>query len=276
MYTPEQIQTQILTEKTNRSELAGLTNVSNTSVWFGWMFLTSTIISWFSTILDLFKSDVQKIIDSNQYGNDQWWFNKILAYQHGDLLAFINNIYQYPVIDASKQIVKFCSISTVGGIVQVKAAAEAGGQPVVLDAGQLAGLLAYCTQFRPAGIRFGVQSLQADTLKMLLNVYYNASADITLLKPAVNTAIQNFLSNLNTTSGISSSNFDGTFYVNKFIDAIQAVPGIVNDQVEVLQIAAKNGPDAYQTFTSRYKSKAGYFMIDPAYPLTAVINFIPA
>ncbi|MBB6131320.1 baseplate J/gp47 family protein [Mucilaginibacter lappiensis] len=266
--TIQEIEDEINAAKVASTALDGLTSVSNTAVWRLWIFITAGLFSNLERLWDLFQAVIQAIIDNNQYGNDPWWQKKVLAFQYGDLLAFINNIYQYPVIDTTKQIVQFCSITSNGGKVQIKAAGSVAGQPAVLTADQVAGLLSYCQTIRPSGVKFTVQSLVADTLKMYLNIYYDASGDINVIKAAVKTAIQNYLSNLNTVT------FDGTLYVNKLIDAIQVVPGVIGNQVDVLSIAAKNGPDAYTTFTSSYQPKAGYFMIDPDFNLDTTITYL--
>lgn len=273
--TAEEIQDQILTVKATRPELGGLNSVSNSAIYLLWIILTSNIIAFFERIMDLFKADVKAIQDSKQYGTDEWWYDVVLAYQHGDLLAFIKNIYQYPVIDPTKQIVKFCSITSLNGSVQIKAAASAGGQPVVLDNDQINGLTAYLKQKRPSGSRWVVQSLQADTLKIFGNVYYNASGDINIIRPAVKAAIQTFLLDLNTASSTATNrNFDGTLYVNKLIDAIQAVPGVIENQFDLTQISAKNGADAYKIFTSSYAPKSGYFKIDPDFDLDTTLIYL--
>jgi hypothetical protein len=274
--TTQQINDQIITVKDATPELSDLDSVSNSAIWRLWIFLTAQLFNYLEVLWDQFKAVIQAIIDNNQYGNDQWWYKKIIAFQYGDLLAFINNIYQYPVIDASKQIVQFCSITSNGGKVQIKVAGSVAGHPAVLSVDQVAGLLAYCKTIRPSGIKFTVQSLAADSLKMYLNIYYDASGDIDVIKAAVKTAIQNYLLNLNTPTPNGVANFDGTLYINKLTDAIQVVPGLIGNQVDVLQIAAKNGPDAYVNFTSSYYPKAGYFMIDPDFNLDDTINYIAA
>ncbi len=273
--TADQILAQIQAEKAARTELGQLTSLSNTAIYFLWMVITSNVLAFFERLMDLFKADVQAIQDSKQYGTDEWWFDIVLAYQHGDLLAFINNVYQYPVIDATKQIIKFCSITAQGGKVQIKAAASTGGQPTVLTVDQINGLTDYLQQKRPSGSKWVVQSLQADTLKIFGNIYYNASGDINIIKPAVKAAIQTFLLDLNTASSTATNrNFDGTLFVNKLIDAIQAVPGVIDNQFDLLQIAAKNGGDPYVVFTSSYEPKSGYFMIDPDFDLDTTLTYI--
>lgn len=263
--TIEEIKQQILDQKAATAELNELDSVSNTAIWRLWVFVQAQIIYYFEVLQDAFRADVQAIIDINQYGTLDWWFNQVKAYQHGDLLLFINNVFKYPAVDPEKQIIKYCSITDNAGRVQVKAAKQIGNEPVVLTSDELNGLVDYVNQIRPAGTQVTVQSLAADLVKLNLNVYYNANGDINIIRPAVELAITNYLANIQ---------FDGILYINRLIDAIQAVPGIVQDQVEVLEAAVKGSGDPYVSFTSRYPAKSGYFKIDPDFPLVNQINYI--
>ncbi|HEY0175210.1 MAG TPA: baseplate J/gp47 family protein [Pedobacter sp.] len=202
---------------------------------------------------------------NNQYGTLTWWYNQVKGYQHGDLLSFINNVFKYPAVNVDKQIIKYCSVTDNGGKVQIKVAKQSGNEPVVLTADEINGVIDYVNDIRPAGTQITVQSLAADLVRLRLNVYYNANGDITVIQPAVELAITSYLANIQ---------FDGIFYINRLIDAIQAVPGVNNDQVEVLEAAAQGSGDAYVVFTSRYAAKSGYFKIDPAFPLSTQITYI--
>lgn len=261
----ETIQQQIIDEKANRPELDGLNSVSNTAIYRLWIFITAQILHYFEVLQDVFKSEVQAIIDNNQYGTLNWWYNAVKAYQAGDLLMFMNNVFKYPTIDSSKQIIKYCSVTDNAGKLQIKVAKQVDNVPVVLTTEEVNGVVDYIHDIRPAGTRVTVQSLAADLVKLRLNVYYNASGDINVIRPAVEAAIANYLANIQ---------FDGILYINRLIDAIQAVPGTVEDQVEVLESAVQGSGDAYASFTSRYLAKSGYFKIDPDFPLSAQITYL--
>lgn len=261
--TPEEIEQQILDEKTSTTALDTLDSVSNTAIWRLWVFITSMVIHYFEVLQDAFKADVQAIIDNNQYGTLAWWYNQVKAYQHGDLLLFINNVYKYAAIDADKQIVKYCSVTENGGRLQIKVAKQVGSEPVVLSADELNGVVDYANDIRPAGTQITVQSLAADLVKISLNVYYNASGDIAVIKPAVEQAITDYLANIQ---------FDGILYLNKLIDAVQAVSAVVD--VEITAAAAQGTGDAYVSFTNKYSAKSGYFKIDPAFPLATQITYL--
>ena len=263
------IQNEMLAEMANHPELAPLNSTSNTSIWRLWMFITATIIYYFETVMDLFKADVQTLLNNNIYGTNIWWLTQLYNFQFGDTLAFINNVFQYAIIDATKQIVKFASITTINSVLQIKVAGSNGGSPSALTQTQLNGVISYCNQIQPAGIRFAVQSLSADSLNLTANIYYDASADLAVIQPAVEAAINNFLTAKNTT------NFNGVLYINSLIDAIQAVQGLVGNKVDIANIAAKNGTNPYVQFSSSYQPQSGYFIIDPAFPLKTAITYIP-
>lgn len=263
------IENEILTEKATHPELTPLDSDSNAAIWRLWMFIQASITDFFDDVMALFKSDMQTLIDNNQYGTDPWWQGKMLAFQFGDLLVFQNNIYQYAIVDPTKQIVGFCAITSINGVVQIKVALNVNGQPAVLSDDQKNGVIAYCRQIQPSGARFAVSSLPADLIKFIGNIYYDASGDLSVIQPAVESAIITFLNAKNTT------NFDGTLYVNKLIDAIQGVPGVVGNQVDVLSIAAKNSGGVYAEFTSSNRPESGFFAIDPAFPLSSTLTYMP-
>jgi len=64
------------------------------------------------------------------------------------------------------------------------------------------------------------------------------------------------------------------YYVNKMIDGIQAVPGVAGEQVEVLELAARQGTDPYVPFASKCRAKSGYFEVDPDWPLSATMEYV--
>ena len=273
------IEAQIDTEKANHPELNDLDSTSSTAIWQLWKYIVAQVTVYFEQVMDLFKANIQNIVNNNQYGNDAWWYNKLLAFQYGDSLVYLNNIFQYALIDPTKQIIGFCSVSSLNGIVQIKVAQNIGGIPTVLTTDQYNGVVSYCSQIQPSGIRWAVLSLPADLLKCYVNIYYDAAGDITVIQPAVILAIQNYLLGLNsvqTTSGTPvTQNFNGTLFINKMIDSIQAVPNVIGNQCDVLSIAAKNGGSDYTNFTSSYQPESGYFTIDPDSPLSATLTFIP-
>ena len=280
------IQNEMIAEKANHPELTALDSTSNTSIWQLWTYITATVIMYFEQLMDLFKTDIQNIIDTNQYGSAAWWYNQILAFQYGDLLVFINNIFQYPPLPqspsqadldnlAAKQIIKFCSVSTSedDGVIQIKVAkADGNGQPAQLSEDEKNGVYSYCKAIRPAGIRFTVISKPADVLQLGATIYYDSAGDLSVIQPAVEQAIATFLATNN------ASNVDGTLYVNKLIDAIQAVPGLVGNQVDIKTLIAVSGSGANivtTPVTSSYQPVSGYIMLDATYHASYPFTYSP-
>jgi hypothetical protein len=267
--TTDEVLAEMATEQAAQPALAGLTSTSNTAIYTLWKFITASIIVFFETLMDAFKVDIQTIINSNQYGTDSWWYNKMISYQYGDTLVFLNNIFKYALNDTTKQIIGFCSITSLNGIVQVKVAVNNAGIPAQLSTDQYNGVLAYCKQIQPTGIRFALLSTSPDLLKLYGNIYYDPSGDITVIKPAVEAAILAFINNKN------NYNFDGTLYLNRLVDAIQAVANLTGNQVDILSIASQNSGGEYVGFTSSAQPESGYFIIDPAFPLNTTLTYIP-
>jgi len=276
--TVTDVQEEILTEKATHAELDALNSDSNTAVWRLWIFIFATISVYFQELWDKFQALIQNINDNKQYGTDPWWYNKILAFQLGDTLQFIDNVYKYAVIDPSKQVIKYVAINSLNGIVQIKIAINVDDAPAQASNDQINAVAAYVSQIKPSGVRWSVLSLPADLLKIYGTVYYDASADITVIKPAVEAAIQGFLNGLNTiqtTDGTPvTQNFNGALYVNKLIDAIQAVHGLIGNQFDLTSIAAKNSGGAYAAFASSDVPESGYYLIDPAFLLADTLNYV--
>lgn len=213
---------------------------------------------------------VENAINNNHFGTDPWWIEQMKAYQYGDLLSFINNIFQYAVIDATKNVIQLVAVVSDNGIVTLKCASLINGVPQQLSDAQLAGAQAYAKETRPCGITPVVQSYAADLIKIVGNITYDPQGDLPTIKIAVYAAINSYLNNLSTTE------FNGTFYINKLIDAIQTIPGVIEDQVLFTEVAAKSALLAYTDIISHYPAVAGYFVIDSAYPLAATLNFVAA
>lgn len=262
---PQVIYDEMLTEKQSRTELDALDTPSNTGIWHAWLRLFAQFHSWIEQKWDAFKLEIQAIIDSNQFGTLLWWAKEIKSYQHGDILSFINNRYVYAVIDPSKQIIHFVSFADERGLVKIKVAKINEGRPEQLDPEEAAGLLSFVRQRRPPGTRVAVESLPADKLRTRLIVHFNAQLGLEVIRPLVEASYINYVNNII---------FDGVYYTNKMIDELQAIPGVIEEQVEVIEIAAKQGTDPYVAFKSKYQAKSGYYEVDPDYPLSDTISYI--
>jgi len=261
----EEIYQELLAEKQARPELSGLDSPSNTAVWRYWLRLLAQLFRWNEEKQDAFRGEIEQAIYDSQYGTFEWWTARARAFQYGDILQFMDNKYRYAAIDPARRIVHFVSVTDERGMVKVKAAKMGNGRPEPLNAGEAAALLAYARSIRPPGTRLAVESLPADRLKTRLRVHYNAQVGLQAVREGVEAAYIDYINNIL---------FDGVYYVNGMIDMLQAVPGVAGEQVEVLELAARQGTDPYVPFASKCRAKSGYFEVDPDWPLSATIEYV--
>lgn len=261
--TIDEIYQAILAEKDNQPDLAELNSPSNTAIYKAWAYVIAVGHYILENLWDLFRQEVEDIAAAAAPGTLKWYAQKVLEYQHGDVLVFKDNVYQYDPVDESKRIVKRVSVNDGGGLVKVKAAKLSGQTVVVLSQEEIDGLTDYLEQSRFAGTALFVQSLNPDKIRMSLEVYYDAQTGLTSLKAAVEAAIVNY---------INTIPFDGIFLRNKLIDAVQAVEGVID--VKVVDLFAKVGTNPYVAIDRAYQAVSGYFEIDPAYPLSTNITYI--
>lgn len=261
----EDIYQEMLVAKQADANLNGLDSPSNTAMWQMLLRFLAQIHRWFEQKWDAFKIEIQQVLDDNQFGTFSWWERIIEEFQYEDALAFINNKWQYPTINPIKRIIKFISITDDRGVVNVKVAKINNNRPLNLSTDEAAALTSYLRARRPPGTRLIVESLPADKLKTQLVVRYNAQFGEANIRPLVEAAYINYINTLD---------FNGIYYVNKMIDTLQAIPAVINEQVEVISISAKQGIGNYVQFTSKFQAKSGYFEVDTDFPLSATITYV--
>ena len=248
-----------------------LSNPSKTAIWrlFLWLFAYGANIV--ETLFDAFKSEVETKGKAAKVGNAQWYRDRVLEFQMGDNLTFLNGIYQYPTLDASKKIVSNCAItegfdSLIGGVINIKVARTVSGTLTALDGTQVNALTSYMRKIRFAGTKFKIISTDGDILKIGFDIYYDPILTLATVQTNVKTVIENY---------IKSLPFDGNLMVTKLIDALQLVEG-VND-VKFTSAASKaTTGDNYSTFDRIKNPVGGYFKISTSNleTLNDTINYI--
>ena len=137
-----------------------------------------------------------------------------------------------------------------------------GGVLGPLSNSEKTSLNAYINDIKFAGTRTETISLNADLLRLNINIYFDAIYQEPALLSRVESAIDRFLKTLP---------FNGEILESKIVDAIQAVPGV--DDVEVISFEADPG-GGFVGMGRAYKSASGYAVIDPLAPLSSTITFI--
>jgi hypothetical protein len=253
--------------------LTDLTNPAKVGVW---RVIFSTI-AWHifvvESLFDLHKQWINNRAIEIQTGTLPWYRDLALRFQFGDSLLFINGVYKYLAINPSIQIVKLATCNESGGNIILKVAKfDSAGDPEELSAPELTSLQDYIKKMKFAGAKVSVVSRPPDLIKVHYKVYY----DPLVLSPTgemlslpgvypVRSAINTYCKSLP---------FDGVYSKTAQTDLIQQALGVVDPVHQSTEV--KYGANPYTTFDDYYQPNAGYLIVDPAYPLSATITYIPA
>lgn len=275
---------EIVSEKDNQTELSALQPVgdsasglttdlssgSKVAIWRLWAWVTAVSVWTLEKLMDEFNAEVNSKISLTNYGNDLWWLDRMRGFQFGHNVIVIEvndeKTFGYAVEDIPAQIIDFVAISdtTDGGSIIKIAKDDGGGLPEVLTIAELNGAIAYIDKLQPAGSKIGVISRTSDLIKYTIDLYYNPLIDLTIVTSDVETAILEYHQNLE---------FDGAVILSKMVDAIQGVNGVFD--VVVNNASGKPSGGTYATFNRIYEASAGFVTIDPAFPLSSTITYLP-
>lgn len=267
--TIAEIEAEIDAKKAEYTELDNLNSPSLVAVWKRWRFIVAFFTNYIWQLIDAYKLEIEDIIKKGVAGRGDWYVAKAYQFQYGDNLTVIDNVLQYATVDVEKQIVKrasyFNDTTANPPVIKLRVATEnIGGSIEALSAAQLTAFTDYIQSIMFAGTRIDIISQATDLLKLIATVYYNPLFDLATLKVSVEQAIVNYLKNLP---------FDGIVKTSAIVDAIQSVAGVTDVVITTIQAKAFN--TSYANVNRVYATVAGYIQIDPAFPLSANLTYIP-
>jgi len=224
--TIAQIQQAIIDAKNADVNLSGLSSTSNVAIWRLWTYIVAFCQWTIETFFDLHVAEVKGIIATQKPHTLQWYATMAKAFQYGDALAVDSDTYA--VIHTTKQIVNYAAaIEYTNGIkgLRIKVATFSGGSLAALSSPQLTAFTAYMQTIKDAGVRLTMTTANPDSLKLNLNIYYNALVldntgarlDGSASTP-VQDAIDNYLENLP---------FNGLYINFELLEALKAVDGVI-------------------------------------------------
>jgi hypothetical protein len=249
--------------------LSTISSGSKVAVWRLWVYLMAYAIWMFEKIQDIFKAEIETLIETTRFGTLPWYQEIAFDFQYGDALVYSNYRFQYAIADTTKQIIKRAAATSIGGEIRLKVAKLTGDDPVKLSTGELAAFNAYITDLKPPGETVLVISSDADLLKLQAGIVYDPQlinfdgSSILDGSFPVEDAINAYLANIE---------WDGKFNMRKWQDAIQAVPGVI-DVIPGACYGKAHAAAAYDAIVNNYLSVAGYMIIDPAYPLSSTLSY---
>jgi hypothetical protein len=257
--------------------LTDVTTTSRVARWRLWAWCVAACAYALEVLFDLMKIDILIIIGNSRYGTLPWWVATCKYFQLGDTLVFINNAWQYAVIDSTKQIVAMAAAEEGNDAVILKVAKLSGSVIVKLDvATELPPFVSYVNdqKLKPAGVNVTVRSVDPDDLQLWANIKIDPLQLLTtgesISAPGtfpVQDAINTFISNQNT------GNFNGVFELFELTQFIKNTVGSAVKEIYITYAAARNGTNSFTGFSERYLAYAGYMKIDTGTPLSSSLTY---
>lgn len=241
--------------------LSDLNSPSRVSEHRLWLWLVA-VFTWMQEVLfDRHKVEVQALNDENKPGHVKWWAKKLLEFQYGTALTFVDDIPSYAVVDENLQIVKYsAAISLGGGNVLLKGNGDSSGEPVALSAPQITAVQEYCRQLQVAGPSITFISLNADLLRLttaevIVDPLVLSTVDGSLLsdpsvKPA-SKAVRDFL---------KAIDYNGSFDITDLVAAVKAANGVIDFRLDLAE--SKVGVQPYATIDWHYQTVSGFMRED--------------
>lgn len=258
---------------TSQKLLSDVTTKSRVARWRLWVWCVAVCIYAFYVLFDLFKIELEDIAQNSRFGQLPWYAEIAKEYQHGYNLVWINNSYQYSVVDEAAKIIKLSAadeiITGASAVVNLKVAKLISNTPTPLDATESAAFFAYIKKKKPGGIVVRVITDDGDDLQLFIKAGYDplviSATGESLLLPGtfpVQDAINLFIKNLP---------FNGSLELCDLIDSIQKIYGITS--AYVTNASARYGSNAFVPFLDRYKANAGFLVIFSGTPLNTSITY---
>jgi len=193
---------------------------------------------------DSMSASISDTVVKGGVGTGRWWRERVLEFQNGDVLKYLNGVYYYDVINAEKRLVTFCSVTETGSkTIQIKVAK--GTTPTKLTTPELTGgLQDYVDFLRFAGTQIDLISLDADKCYIEATVYYSGQYFSTI-EDSVKSAITNYFNSIS-----AGENFNGAVIVSEVSKAIQSVEGVSYVKINTIKVRQDTVPfaSAYTLF----------------------------
>jgi hypothetical protein len=262
--TVAEIKASIIAAKEAEASLNGLTSTSNTAIWILWVNIVALAIYTVEVLWDLKKAELEQAALDAEAGTPRWYAARVLEWQYGYSLNVIDGKLKYTIDDADARLVTKVATPVEAGVLKVKVA-KGADTLAPLTSEERVSLDAYMRDIKFAGTDHVVISTSPDLIKQTgAVVYYDGKLDLAAFKLAFETALKQHL---------KSIYFDGFFNVNRYRDAGERVPGVVDFMVGTIQIKPTGG--SFTTVTLNYNPVSGWFDYDPSFTIETVITYTP-
>lgn len=240
--TVAQIQTQMLAEKAAQTALDGLTSTSQTAIWRLFIYIQAVSINVFEQLQDLFKTEIEGIVENNYVGSPKWVSTQCFKFQYSATTPQILQLnttetkLAYPIIDETLQIITRASVNVdLNKNVNIKVAKSE--PPIQLSAPEETAINGYLLEMMPAGVTYTVINAVSDKLYIAGTIYYNGQYASTI-DVDVPAAINAYLSTIP---------FDGTLRIVELEQSIKAATGVIDLNLADVWVRANSTPIANAT-----------------------------
>lgn len=255
----EQIIAQIDAQIQSSIVLSVLTvNPSATAIWQWIRYAIAYSIWFFEGMVVSHAGELENFREKDAIGKDLWYAKQMKLFQYGDALEWDDegSVLRYPIVDISKRIIVSAAVSAANGIAIVKVAKSVSGELAPLDASEKAAATAYLDRIQIAGTNMVLQSYPPDAVTFGVEVWHDAQIDfISLIEPQVQSAISNYLRNLD---------FNGIIIWTLLIDSLQKITGVKAVKINNASVSV-NGGTQFQ-INEWYQTVAGYAVQDTNFP----------
>lgn len=238
MRTKLEIRDTMIASKASNAVLGTWSNTSAVAIWLLFINIVAEAIFILENIFEYHKADVNETIAAMKPHSLRWYAEVGKQFQYGynlptDTDKYNNTGIPQATIDDSKIIAYIAVVEQEKGLRIKVATLDGAGNLIPLSPVQLLAFVAYMQRVKDAGVKLKITSTVADNLKTNLRVKYNplvltatgARLDGASASPVLD-ALLKHLQNLP---------FNGVFSIAKMIDAIQAVEGVTDVAVDLVQ-----------------------------------------
>lgn len=266
--TISEIELSIISQKESTSQLSGLTSDSKVSIWRLWVYIVAVAIHFHEVLFDKHKTELEEIASRSIVGKEAWYADQALQFQFGYSLTFNRNTYRYYYLDAISQdainsrIVKRASAKEVftSGFtgIRIKVAKDNGGNLIALTPEELSAFSYYMSRIAFAGIPLDIISIEADDLRYDIRIFFDGVLPVEDELSKIESVIEEYISNID---------FDGIFYRNKLIDALQSISSVKD--IDIVRLSTKPfGSSNWIDIGRKHEPASGYYKARPIGPGT--------
>lgn len=242
-------------------------NTSKTAEWRMWIDVFALIVHGFEGILDLFKRDIQALVDTNITGSLEWYRRISRAFQYssaetGSFYLIVDQAGRivYNALNTAAQIIKQATIKENESDMTLKVATETGGELAALSSDALQQFTSYINQRKLPGDKINIVSANPDELYIEATVKYNGTYSGSELEMLIRSHLSAFARDFE---------FDGMLYVNDILLLILGTDGVRDAGITLCKL--------YQgvneiTVIGQHEVSAGYFTVRPDCVLNMSIN----